>query len=125
MYATDVHREEKIMDVATAGRMLAEVRDWRLTAETWEGIAYDWRDTADRWRRYAYGTAVAFLGMWALAIAVTLILPIKATIMYAVPMDTTIHCPSEDGGRPGCVWDTWTDGNGQHDPEGPRWLVWP
>lgn len=80
---------------------------------------------ADRWRRYAVTTFVALVAIWAGFMAYVMTAPVKALIMYAVPMDTTIHCPSEDGGVPGCVWDTWTDGNGQGDPDGPRWLVWP
>lgn len=97
-------------------------------------MANRWCDEAERWEalaKRAQRTTVRALGlafaMLALALITVAVLPVKAPVMFARAMAVqVIHCPSEDGGLPHCVWDTWTDGNGgQGDPDGPRWLVWP
>lgn len=92
-------------------------------ADFWEGRSAYWRVTAHRWRRYAVTTFIGLVVIWAGFMAYVMATPVKASVLVGRTM--TIHCPSEDGGRPGCVWDTWTDGNGRGDPDGPRWLVWP
>lgn len=89
----------------------------------WEALTYRWQDRADRWRRYAVTTFIGLMVIWAGFMAYVMLTPVKAPVLVGRTM--TIHCPSEDGGRPGCVWDTLIDGNGQGEPGGPRWLVWP
>lgn len=99
---------------------------WVVLAERWEAMAYRWRDTANRWRRYAYITGAWLVTLFVLLVSLVVTTPVRVPVMFARTMTVqVIHCPSEDGGVPHCVWDTWTDGNGRGDPDGPRWLVWP